>query len=264
LSRQTCRRYRVRHPGYRPVVIRPERWRSRANETAIYLRVTGCIWKLPLRWIIMSLYALITETELTDVAALERLENLYQDKRKVAPNAWVINTKTGTTKDISESIFPRPQRTESGDLVGARHVLFRSIHGGASTNGLFGNGSIRPKMPMPSRRSTEPPRRTETSTPSENAEPYQHPADHSWNLQLLLDLKTSIARLDERLNERTHALGETVNALRTDLKDMPGRRSFWTGIGLLVAVVFGLAGAYWIAFSSRLDMMDKAIQSLRH
>jgi hypothetical protein len=73
----------------------------------------------------MPLYTLITEKEITDQAALDRLQNLYEDNKKVAANAWVINAKVGTTKDISEAIFPRQSGTGDQDLPAVKHVLFK-------------------------------------------------------------------------------------------------------------------------------------------
>ena len=111
---------------------------------------------------------------------------------------------------------------------------------------------------MPSRTRAEQPRRSETSTPSEVTEPYQHPADHSWNLQILLDLKGAIERLEERT---THASKE-VDILRQDFKGVPTRAAFWSGIGLVVVVLLGLGAAYWIAFDARISAITSQIQTV--
>ncbi len=77
-------------------------------------------------------------------------------------------------------------------------------------------------------------------TPSENAEAYRHPADQSWNLQFLLDIKGSIAKLEERTNR---LLQDTLT-IQQDIKGLPGKASYWAGIGLIIAVLLGLAGIY--------------------
>ena len=72
----------------------------------------------------MALYALITAEEVTDADVLGRLETLYQNNRKIAPNAWIILAHKQTTKDIGEALFPTT-KTETGSLIGVRYVLFR-------------------------------------------------------------------------------------------------------------------------------------------
>lgn len=79
------------------------------------------------------------------------------------------------------------------------------------------------------------------STPTENAEPYRHPADQSWTLQILLDLKGMVSKLDERTNR----LNQDIISLQQDLKGLPGKKSFWSGIALIISIILALAGLYF-------------------
>ena len=83
-----------------------------------------------------------------------------------------------------------------------------------------------------------------TTTPSAESTPvYQHPSDHSFNLQFLLDIKGAISKLEER----TARLQQDIAVVQSDVKGLPGRGSYWAGIGLIISVMLGLAGIYWSA-----------------
>jgi hypothetical protein len=96
-----------------------------------------------------------------------------------------------------------------------------------------------PSKPPPRQ---ESPRRSEASTPSENAEFYQHPADQSWSLQILLDVKG--------------ALGEIKEAVRTLQKtsDNPGDKldsishqiyAAWAVLVVIIVVGGFLLDKFW-------------------
>ena len=110
---------------------------------------------------------------------------------------------------------------------------------------------------MPNKRA-ETQRRSETTTPSESAEPYEHPADHSWNLQILLDLKESIGRLDERTSR---ALDEVL-LLRSDVKTLPTRTAFWAGVSLIVFVFGIIAVAYYDGVTAQISALETRVSTL--
>jgi len=147
----------------------------------------------------MPLFLLVTERPITETAAMERLESLG-NTRAVANNAIVIRTKdtAQTSKDVSELLFPVQKALirEACTLKGISYLELTL--GGVFTIEHFGSGWIRLGTPM-ANRPTEP-RRPEATTPSESAVPYQHPADHSWNLQILLDLKGSVGEIKEAIS----------------------------------------------------------------
>ncbi len=79
----------------------------------------------------------------------------------------------------------------------------------------------------------------DVATPPQASEPsYQHPSDQSWNLQFLLDLKASIAKLEERTDNQT----SEMRAIRSE---MIGKTAFWAAVSLIIAVMLGLASIYF-------------------
>jgi hypothetical protein len=92
----------------------------------------------------------------------------------------------------------------------------------------------------------------------EYGEAIRHPSDHSWNLQILLDLKGAI----ERLDERTMNASNEVKLLREDFRGVPTRTNFWTGIGLIVVLLIGLGAAYWNAVDARIGALATQLQSV--
>lgn len=64
-------------------------------------------------WEFMALYLLVTEHPLarTLTQSLMRLTTLYPDNKPVADNAWIIRSSQ-TSKEISQALFPRGDRTQ--------------------------------------------------------------------------------------------------------------------------------------------------------
>jgi hypothetical protein len=88
---------------------------------------------------------------------------------------------------------------------------------------------------MPSRSPTDPNRSEPTP---ENAPAYQHPADHQWNLQFLLDLKGSVASLGEKisgLTEKVEDQGKKLNTISHQIY------AAWA-----ILIVFGIIGGFLI------------------
>src|SRR5215813_492337 len=85
--------------------------------------------------------------------------------------------------------------------------------------------------------------------------PIQHPADHSWLLQMMMELQGTVRHLEGRFDERTEAIQRSVGSLKDDLgkireemRDLPKKSDIrWTVttavaiVGILVAAVVGLA-----------------------
>lgn len=90
--------------------------------------------------------------------------------------------------------------------------------------------------------------------PPDSGTPYQHqqhPWDQSSLLQIMMEVKHSIGRLDER----TENLRAEVIALRNDVKGLAGKGTYWAGVALIFSVVVALSGAYWIAVSAKIDAL---------
>ena len=68
----------------------------------------------------------------------------------------------------------------------------------------------------------------------------QHPMDHSWMLQLMNDLGNKFSAIEER----TDNLRTEVRDLRNDVKGLPTRGSYWSGIALVCAVFLSVAGIF--------------------
>ena len=59
----------------------------------------------------MALFLLVTQRTPTSTGLLDRLPVLYPDHKAIAPNAWLIHTE-GTSRDISEHLFPRDDKPQ--------------------------------------------------------------------------------------------------------------------------------------------------------
>ena len=79
--------------------------------------------------------------------------------------------------------------------------------------------------------------------PAEQTEPsLQHPADQSWVLQILLDLKESFGRVDGRTEVQTKRIGELAEELgkvRGEMLTSKGAR--WL-VGIIISVILGVGG----------------------
>ena len=102
------------------------------------------------------------------------------------------------------------------------------------------------------------PRGEQFSEPSEYGEAYRHPADHSWNLQILMDLKGAI----ERLDERTAHVSAQTERLTAEVKGLPTRTAFWTGIASVIAIFGVIAYAYYSGTITTLDALSSRIATL--
>ncbi len=81
----------------------------------------------------------------------------------------------------------------------------------------------------------------EIGPPPEEGTPFSHPADHSWNLQMLVQLQGSVSKLEER----TSNLGNKIDRLHNDLGGFLGRGEFWGGITLVIGALVALAGIFF-------------------
>jgi hypothetical protein len=70
--------------------------------------------------------------------------------------------------------------------------------------------------------------------------------------QSLLKIENGQGRLDER----TENFRRELETLGTDLKGKPGSGQFWGGVGLICAVLIGLASAYWLATAAKLEAIE--------
>src|SRR5712692_3933874 len=95
---------------------------------------------------------------------------------------------------------------------------------------------------MPRQRTERP---TEgVGTPSASGQPaFQHPADHSWSLQMLMEIQKAVSKLEGRFEERTEAIQRDVlglkgdvSGLRIDVKALPTKHDIRTVVGIYVAV----------------------------
>lgn len=82
---------------------------------------------------------------------------------------------------------------------------------------------------------------SEQSPPTEQTEPsFQHPADQSWLLQMLLDLKESFGRVDGRTEvqtKRIEGLAEELSKVRGEM--LTSRTARWL-VALVVSVIIGV------------------------
>ena len=89
----------------------------------------------------------------------------------------------------------------------------------------------------------ELPEQPEQVQPTEQTEPaLQHPVDQSWVLQILLDLKESVGRIDGRIQEqsqRIEGLAEELRTMRESMLTSTGAR--WL-VSLVVAVILAIGG----------------------
>ena len=97
--------------------------------------------------------------------------------------------------------------------------------------------------------------------PRSEGEPYgQHPLDVSFVLQSMNEVQHKVGMLDERtatvredIRELRKTLHDGLGAVQKELKGNVAKGAFWGGIAVIVAVLIGLAGAYWIAVTAKLD-----------
>ena len=89
----------------------------------------------------------------------------------------------------------------------------------------------------------ELPEQSEQAPPTEQTEPsLQHPADQSWVLQILLDLKESFGRVDGRIQEQTQrieGLAEELSKMREGMLTSTGAR--WL-VSIVIAVILAIGG----------------------
>ena len=77
------------------------------------------------------------------------------------------------------------------------------------------------------------------STPEPVGLPFErHAQEHSFSLQMMMDVTNQVARLEER----TNGFGLRIQELRTDVRGIPGRTEFWAGLAIVITVMLALGG----------------------
>jgi hypothetical protein len=93
----------------------------------------------------------------------------------------------------------------------------------------------------------------ESSPPPESGTPYQHPADHSWNLQFLLDLKGAVHEMKEAIG----TLKKNSDAQSTKLDSISHQiYAAWAVLVVLIGVGGFLLDKFWNVF---IKVLEKAL-----